>query len=308
MSANARVAKQDRNKNSAGTAPLNSLIQLLRTDLSDRIAKNPRYSLRAYSKFLGTSASTLSRVLSDQLRPTPDFFEKVVARLGLNAADFQDSIHAHPANQTPSPGYDEVFTRLPSSDADLVSDWRCMAVLELIKKVPGLSLKVIANNLNISRHEVRDAVGRLTTVGLIKSSGQVELGKSKANETYIAIGDHSFFPSGPSSLRLRQLQIDLLTKSMAAIQMVPFDLRHHASLVFTLPLGRLDEFHDLLTDFRIKVNALSAQSSTTGPKTDTPDQTKDPFAVYCLNLGLFPLGQTTSQEISTASESEAPDR
>src|SRR4051812_45125479 len=59
--------------------------QYLRNELESRIAKNQRYSLRAFSKSLGVDVSILSRVLSAQMSMPFKTMEKVLGRLELSS-------------------------------------------------------------------------------------------------------------------------------------------------------------------------------------------------------------------------------
>jgi hypothetical protein len=56
----------------------------LRSEFDRRRARNPRYSLRAFAKQLGTSHSTLSRVLNSGSRLTARRISTFGSRLGLS--------------------------------------------------------------------------------------------------------------------------------------------------------------------------------------------------------------------------------
>jgi PAS domain S-box-containing protein len=58
-------------------------IEYLAADLKRRKAVNPRYSLRAYARFLGLDPSALSRMLSNKQEISPSFSLKVLQRLQL---------------------------------------------------------------------------------------------------------------------------------------------------------------------------------------------------------------------------------
>ena len=57
---------------------------LLRKEFSRRKEKNERYSLRAFSNFLGVSHSFLSRVLNEKETVSVQTWEKIAKRLSLD--------------------------------------------------------------------------------------------------------------------------------------------------------------------------------------------------------------------------------
>lgn len=62
----------------------NYLIDVLNGDLRKRKLKNPRYSLRAYARFLGLDPSTLSRILSGKQTPSIEVARKLLRKLCLS--------------------------------------------------------------------------------------------------------------------------------------------------------------------------------------------------------------------------------
>jgi transcriptional regulator with XRE-family HTH domain len=66
------------------TGPPSYFIDVLNADLSKRKQKNPRYSLRAYARFLGLDPSTLSRILAGKQPPSITVVRKLLRKLGLS--------------------------------------------------------------------------------------------------------------------------------------------------------------------------------------------------------------------------------
>ena len=62
---------------------------LLDTELRRRRARNPRYSLRAFARALGTDHGTLSRIMRRERRLTARTIRRVGARLGLTSAQLE---------------------------------------------------------------------------------------------------------------------------------------------------------------------------------------------------------------------------
>ena len=67
-------------------APRADLRDVLRAEFARRRARNPRFSLRAYARALGTHHGTLSQLLGGRRRLTPTSAARLCARLGLPAA------------------------------------------------------------------------------------------------------------------------------------------------------------------------------------------------------------------------------
>jgi transcriptional regulator with XRE-family HTH domain len=68
----------------------------LRSEFDRRRARNPRYSLRAFAKQLGTSHSTLSRALNSNSRLTSRSISMLGSRLGLSSRAIAGAhLHEH---------------------------------------------------------------------------------------------------------------------------------------------------------------------------------------------------------------------
>lgn len=59
---------------------------LLQAEFDRRRSRNPRYSLRAFARYLATHHSVITRILKDRRRLTPQRVRALGARLGLTAA------------------------------------------------------------------------------------------------------------------------------------------------------------------------------------------------------------------------------
>src|SRR5947209_19732207 len=59
-------------------------LKILRSEFDERCRRNPRYSLRAYAKFLDLDPSALSRILAQKQDMAPKTCLKVLRKLGLS--------------------------------------------------------------------------------------------------------------------------------------------------------------------------------------------------------------------------------
>ena len=62
----------------------------LERELESRRRRNPRYSLRAFARALGTNHGTLSQILSSKRRLTPRSIRRLGARIGLSPVEIRD--------------------------------------------------------------------------------------------------------------------------------------------------------------------------------------------------------------------------
>jgi transcriptional regulator with XRE-family HTH domain len=64
---------------------------MLGAELARRRARNPRYSLRAFARALGTHHSTLSQILHRRRRLTSRAIHQLGARLGLSSTEIHEA-------------------------------------------------------------------------------------------------------------------------------------------------------------------------------------------------------------------------
>ena len=82
----------------ASLTPVDIVAQL-NTELARRRSVNPRYSLRAFARSLGTSHSLLSRLCRRGRRPSPSTVATLGTRLGWTATRIDEAVRAERVNQ-----------------------------------------------------------------------------------------------------------------------------------------------------------------------------------------------------------------
>jgi uncharacterized protein (TIGR02147 family) len=237
---------------------------LLQDAFQARRERNPSYSLRAFSRAIGISPTTLSKVfryernlsprnlkrLADFLELSPFEVEQLsVKRLGkLKARDQSPNRH------------------LAEDEFHLISDWYYFGILNLAKTAVGLAdARWIAKRLGISAIEAQGALRRLERMGLVKKQGRKLLRTSAPIHT----------TTGVPSAALKKFHRQQLGLAIEALQKVPIERRTITSVTMAIDPARIAvakqkiaEFRDLLSDF------LEG-----GEKKE----------VYLLSLQLFPL-------------------
>lgn len=151
--------------------------RLLQAELARRCARNPRYSVRAFAKFLGTDHATLSQWLRGRRRLTETTIRRLGGRLGLSEAAIDSCIHhtALAARANPTAGRSFAVQRLAGDLAEALAGWEHAAILELTHLHDFRpDSRWIARVLGIAADEVNIALQRLVRLGLLEMRGPRE--------------------------------------------------------------------------------------------------------------------------------------
>jgi transcriptional regulator with XRE-family HTH domain len=111
----------------------------LDTELKIRRTRNPRYSLRAFSRSLGVNHGTLSQILRSERRLTTRSILEIGARLGLSESQLRDACLASNCDAI----------------ANLVSDPRFRADARWIAMMTGIPLDEVSVALHWLLHTRR---------------------------------------------------------------------------------------------------------------------------------------------------------
>jgi uncharacterized protein (TIGR02147 family) len=140
----------------------------LRDVLAKRCAKNPRYSLRAFAKSLGTDHSTLSQVLRGRRVLGVRTIERYAARLGFSDEQCQAFVVAERGRRRDPDDAQQHIRRLGRDVTILLSDRRHFAILELTRLESfQADSRWLARVLGCSVDDVNIAVQRLIRFGLL---------------------------------------------------------------------------------------------------------------------------------------------
>lgn len=105
--------------------------RLLQEELALRCARNPRYSLRAFARYLGLDHSTLSQLLRGRRRFTRRTIERVGKRLALAPEMITQFVELE---RTPTEPWTSRELRQLSRDAALtLAEWYHHAILKLTR-------------------------------------------------------------------------------------------------------------------------------------------------------------------------------
>lgn len=229
--------------------------EVLIHELTRRVARNPRYSMRAFSTQLGISHSLLSLVLSKRRRVT----EKTLSRV-CEALD---------AKRDEVLGDSNAYHRFPTQDFEAISDWFHYAILSLLE-IKGFRMdpRWISNRLGISAAQARLAIERMRSMGiLIRIKGRWR------QSTKPLVVDNTI-----ARPKIRTHHKQLLQKAEEALDSTLFEERDYSAMTFAMDPANILIAKEKIKTFR---RSLVRELERQGRRTE----------VYQFNLQLFPLSK-----------------
>lgn len=249
--------------------PGNQFRELLRTELKVRVKQNSSYSLRAFAKQLGISASGLSMVMSGKCPVTLSFVEKIGAKLKLD----EQEIHQCQLNLLTEKSNIQFkmkdFELIDQERFALIKEWYHYGILNLMRtKGFQQNPSWIAKRLGITLGEVQSAVERLEKAGLLK------IANGKWKDVSSKFTSHT--NNKQYSDAAKQNQQQLFEKALIAIEEVDFKNRNHTGTSIAVSLKDLDRAKESITKFRKQFMAEF-------------DRGNNADEVYHISVALFPL-------------------
>lgn len=248
----------------------------LQQELIRRSKANPKYSLRAFARFLGIQSDFLSKILLAQRSVTTRTVERLGPKLGLTPLEIQQYCSRIPPRSNGKkmlvkkdvPVTD--FHTLIFDHYQFIADWYHYAILELTAvKAFDPSPRWIAKVLGISVNEVNAAIERLKRLDFIEVD---ESGKWKildgSNRTTIG--------TELTAAALRKMQKQILEKAIVALDDTPIERRDQTSMTMAVDSSLLPEAKERITKFRRELCSFLES----GPNRDE---------VYHLAVSLYPV-------------------
>jgi uncharacterized protein (TIGR02147 family) len=253
---------------------------ILQEEIAKRCEKNPRYSLRAFSKALGLDPAAMSRILSGKIIPSAKMTRKLINELSLSLEmqeQFLNSVRSSQSSrnlQRISPFFKNSNSSIAVKPKELtadvfrtIADWHHYAILELtftpaFKAEP----KYVSKALGISELEASLALDRLFTLELLSKDGQ----KVAKTNHHLSTADKSVTSSAH---RRRQKQI--LEKSVESLENDKIESRSHTGMTMAIDPTKIPEAKKMIQNF----NRLLCEFLESGERTQ----------VYELSISLFSL-------------------
>ncbi len=249
--------------------------EILKQEFETRRRKNPSYSLRAFSRDIGMSpasgallirgklglskkrAGEIARCLGYQSEETQFFCDLVVFQSGRTAEVRRKA-------KVRLTQYDTRFNTVEIDQFRVIADWYCLAILELVRMFGRKANEdFIVKRLGVSKQECKDALSRLTRLGLLTEAG--------ASDQFISL------PDGPADKAVQKFHQDLLQKARIAVTEKDNSERNVAATVIRMRKKDLEWASQQMRRFRRKL----ATRLEEGDEHDS---------VYALSMQLFPLG------------------
>jgi len=241
-------------------------MEYLGSVLQEKQARNPRFSLRAWSRQLGfKSPSMLSAVLKGQRKLKPALATRIALTLELTPLErrylevmsLADNSRSDHEKQIHLDILETLRPRQESHELDLdhfrfIADWYHLAILEMVS-LPDFDedSEAIAQRLGgtLAPMLARAAIDRLLRLELLSRN---ENGRLVRTPSRVKTGD-----SIPSSA-VRSHHLQMIKKAEAALQNQPMEERDFRGT--TLPLRKKDlpQLKKLVGEFHKKVQALSS--------------------------------------------------
>jgi uncharacterized protein (TIGR02147 family) len=167
------------------------VLHMLREELSRRVDKNPRYSMRAYASSLGLSIGALSGLLSGKRPLTAKSAEALCNKLGVNPSKKMEIILAvlnekqNGSFHAPNASAEQI--EIQEDMFRIIADWYHYAILQLVRTDKYLSNPNHANprwaarQLQITETEAKLAIARLLKLKLLETKPNGLLKRTKGN-------------------------------------------------------------------------------------------------------------------------------
>lgn len=263
----------------SGTPAGGEFGEFLKEELLRRCRSNPKYSLRAFGRSLGIEPSALSKLIHGKRSLTPQMFEKLAARLALPPASVEKYRPTGPLRRgrkgRVEPIAVSIYRDIATEEFDLIADWYHFAILELTHVrnfMPDRDW--IARVLGITPLEVGIAVERLFTLGYLEKK---EDGTWRDCSESVSIAKLE-----STSAARRELQRQILKKSLVALDEVPIENRSHTSMTMAIDSSKLPEAKRRIQKFQRELCEFL--------KGDKPPRDR----VFHLGVSLYPVSSETN--------------
>lgn len=244
--------------------------RLLQSRFKAYRAKNPRLSMRTFSKKTGVGSAALSLILAGKRNVSRKLATKVLHSLVVKKNEIQAILRLFPDEtniEISSQAEEKRFSKLGDDHYQIIADWYHYAILSLLKVENfNSSPDWIAGRLGISESEASEALQRLIRVGLIKQSSDGTLVRSYP--------EHTTTHDVPN-MALRESYGQYLDLIREAVNAVDIKDRDFSNLTMAIDTAKLPVAKELIRKFRRDLGTLLEA----GPAKD----------VYEMDIFLYPL-------------------
>ncbi len=259
-----------------------SMRLLLQETLADRCMRNPKYSLRAFAKFLEISPAALSAILNNKRPVTEKMHYRLGLKLGLSLEELKlMPKRSHGNRREKRTQFVETPLAPEQISLDIfnvISEPHHYALMELLKTADfHEESRWLAQRLNITVSEVNFAIQRLIRVGLLSRDENEKIFDTTSGFT-------TDLRDGLSSQAHRRVQIKSLQHAIKAVEEVPLEERDNTAVTLAIQSKDLSKARNMLKQFR-RMFCIEMQAS------------KPLDEVYQLSISFVPLTQKVKPNI-----------
>jgi len=238
----------------------NEIIERLSNEYTKARAKNPSYSLRAFSNRLGIQVSALSEILNGKRVISKKMGHRILSGLGLSPIESENIL-------TGTSEGDESNLSLDYFKA--ISDWYYFAILSLAE-IPNFEADPawVAKRLNISNREAKIAIDRLIKLGMLVEN---------EDGSYEASGIQYKTPTDILNASLKNHTVQTLELATDSVINDPVEERDFSTITMAIDPENLGEAKKMIKSFRKRLS----KKLESGNKKE----------VYKLAIQLFPLSR-----------------
>ncbi len=238
----------------------NEIIEKLTNEFANAKAKNPSYSLRAFSSRIGIQASALSEILNGKRIISKKMGQRILSGLGINPLEFENIL---------SGTGEGIEANLSLDYFKAISDWYYFAILSLAE-VPNFKADPvwISTRLNISKRDAKTALERLV---------KLEMLIVKEDGSYEASGIQYKTPTDILNVSLKNHTIQALELASDSIVNDPVEERDFSTITMAIDPSQIDVAKKMIKSFRRRLSKRL--------------ETGDKKEVYKLAIQLFPLSR-----------------
>lgn len=207
----------------------------LEREFATRKKNNGRYSLRAYARYLGVDASTLSKVVNGSRSPSDEFIHTIVKRLDLPITSIK-------------PKTDKDIVYLSDREFQAISSWEHFAILDLATLSNFQSdASWISSKIGIKEVDVRLATERLLALGLLVLQNNV------LKVTGRTFSNH---PDCNTNEVKKEYQRQLLRKALEAVDNCKSSEKDITSITIAGDPKRIELAREMIKTFRRELCAF----------------------------------------------------
>jgi uncharacterized protein (TIGR02147 family) len=240
---------------------------LLNESYLERKAKNPSFSIRAFSQRLGINHSAVSEIMNGKRKVGPKLGVRIANAL-MADSDLMKKLFMRESTRDERKPEIKSATLLKADQYRLISDWHHFAILSLLDTDSCKhDVAWIAKRLGLNKKEAAAAIQRMIRLGLIRLSGKK-----------LSLTGQSFTsPDGTIDAAVRRTHFQYLEMAHRSLDTDPIEKRDFTAITMAIDPKKLPEARKRIRAFRDELCAFLES-----------DEKKE---VYELCFQLFPLSK-----------------